>query len=185
MSLHQADKVGHSFPSKPLLLMRNPLPPSRGRGSTSTWTAESFDQAPSLASHPLDAEHPPHLPHEDDHLSLFTPFAPPLSSFQQLLVHCPRGGKVMDQEVNILRCLSPCSRSSFKLDLCTVSTINLVLSLFGSETCDTSKLRKRWLVGRWKEPTRASVLRSNLLLLFQIIVKQKEPDHHSFWKNIK
>ena len=126
MSLHQADKVGHSFPSKPLLLMRNPLPPSRGRGSTSTWTAESFDQAPSLASHPLDAEHPPHLPHEDDHLSLFTPFAPPLSSFQQLLVHCPRGGKVMDQEVNILRCLSPCSRSSFKLDLCTVSTINLV-----------------------------------------------------------
>ena len=126
MSLPQADKVGHSFPSKPLLLMRNPLPPSRGRGSTSTWTAESFDQAPSLASHPLDAEHPPHLPHEDDHLSLFTPFAPPLSSFQQLLVHCPRGGKVMDQEVNILRCLSPCSRSSFKLDLFTVSTINLV-----------------------------------------------------------
>ena len=107
MSLPQADKVGHSFPSKPLLLMRNPLPPSRGRGSTSTWTAESFDQAPSLASHPLDAEHPPHLPHEDDHLSLFTPFAPPLSSFQQLLVPCPRGGKVMDHEVNILRCLSP------------------------------------------------------------------------------
>ena len=128
MSLHQADKVGHSFPSKPLLLVINPLPPSRGWGSTSTWTAKSFDQAPSLASHPLDAEHPPHLPHEDDHLSLFTPFAPPLSSFQQLLVHCPRGGKVMDQEVNILRCLSPCSRSSFKLDLCTVSTINLVLS---------------------------------------------------------
>ena len=59
------------------------------------------------------------------------------------------------------------------------------VSLFGSETCDTSKLRKRWLVGRWMEPTHASVLRSNLFLLFQIIVKQKEPDHRSFWINIK
>ena len=100
MSLPQADKVGHSFPSQPLLLMRNPLPPSQGSRSTSTQTAESFDQAPSLASHPFDAEHPPHLPREDGHPSLFTPFALPLSSFQQLLVTCPRGGKVMDKEVN-------------------------------------------------------------------------------------
>ena len=126
MSLPQADKVGHSFPSQPLLLMRNPLSPSRGSRSTSTQTAESCDQAPSLASHPLNAEHPPHLPCEDGHLSLFTPFAPPLSTFQQLLVPCPRGGKVMDvQEVNILRCLYLCSRSLFKLDRCTVSTANV------------------------------------------------------------
>ena len=127
MSLPQADKLGHSFPSQPLLLVRSPLPPSWGSRSTSTQKAESFDQAPSLASHPLDAEHPPHLPREDGHLGVFTPFAPPLPSFQQLLVlvPCPRGGKVMDQGVNILRCLSPCSRSLIKLDRCTVSTANV------------------------------------------------------------
>ena len=110
MSLPQADKVGHSFPSQPLLLMRNPLPPSQGSRSTSTQTAESFDQAPSLASHSFDAEHPPHLPCEDGHLSLFTSLAPSLSPLQQLLVPCPRGGKVVGQEVNIFRCLSPCSK---------------------------------------------------------------------------
>ena len=58
-------------------------------------------------------------------------------------------------------------------------------SFFGSETCDTSKLRKRWMVGRWMEPTRASVLSSNFFLLFQIIINQKEPDHLSFFINIK
>jgi len=127
MSLPQADKLGHSFPSQPLLLVRSPLPPSWGSTSTSTQKVESFDQAPSLASQPLDAEHPPHLPREDGHPSLFTPFAPPLPSFQQLLVlvPCPRGGKVMDQKVDILRCLSPCSRSLFKLDCCTVSKANV------------------------------------------------------------
>ena len=80
------------------------MPPSQGSGSTSTQTAKLVEQAPGLASHPLDAEHPPHLPREDGHLGLFTPFAPPLSSFQRLLVlvPCPKGGKVMDQEVNIL-----------------------------------------------------------------------------------
>ena len=35
------------------------------------------------------------------------------------------------------------------------------------------------------EPTRASVLSSNFVLLFQIIVNQKEPDHPSFYINIR
>ena len=35
------------------------------------------------------------------------------------------------------------------------------------------------------EPTRASVLSSNFVLLFQIIVIQKEPDHPSFLIDIK
>ena len=35
------------------------------------------------------------------------------------------------------------------------------------------------------ELTRASVLSSNFVLLFQIIVNQKEPDHPSFYINIR
>ena len=35
------------------------------------------------------------------------------------------------------------------------------------------------------EPTRASVLSSNFVLLFQIIVNQKEPDHPSFYIDIR
>ena len=125
MPLPQAEKVGHSFPPHPLLFLRSPLPPSQGTRSTGTQTAKPVKQASGLASHSLDAEHPPHLPCEDGHLCLFTPLAQPLSSLQQLLVPCPRGGKVMDKEVNILRCPSPCSRSFFKLDRCTVSTSNV------------------------------------------------------------
>ena len=110
MPLPQAEKVGHSFPPQPLLLLRSPLPPSQGSGSTSTQSAKPVEQAPSLASHPLCAEHPPHLPREDGHLSLLTPPAPPWSSLQQLLVFCPRGGKIVGQDVNIFRSLSPCSK---------------------------------------------------------------------------
>ena len=35
------------------------------------------------------------------------------------------------------------------------------------------------------DPTHASVLSSNFVLLFQIIVNQKEPDHPSFYINIR
>ena len=35
------------------------------------------------------------------------------------------------------------------------------------------------------EPTRASALSSNFVLLFQIIVNQKEPDQPSFYINIR
>ena len=35
------------------------------------------------------------------------------------------------------------------------------------------------------EPTRSSALSSNFVLLFQIIVNQKEPDHPSFYINIR
>ena len=111
MPLPQAEKVGHSFPPHPLLLLRSPLPPSQGIGSIGPQTEKPVKKAPGLTFHPLHAEHPPHLPCEDGHLSLFTLLAQPLSPLQQLLVPCPRGGKVVDQEVDIFRYLSPCSKN--------------------------------------------------------------------------
>ena len=111
MPLPQAEKVGHSFPPQPLLLLRSPLPPSQGIGSIGPQTEKPVKKAPGLTFHPLHAEHPPHLPCEDGHLSLFTLLAQHLSPLQQLLVPCPRGGKVVDQEVDIFRYLSPCSKN--------------------------------------------------------------------------
>jgi len=43
--------------------------------------------------------------------------------------------------------------------------------LFGTETCDTSKLCKWWMVGRWMEPTALLFFAQTVFLLFQIIFK--------------
>jgi len=43
--------------------------------------------------------------------------------------------------------------------------------LFGTETCDTSKLCKWWMVGRWMKPTELLFFAQTVLLLFQIIFK--------------
>ena len=51
-------------------------------------------------------------------------------------------------------------------------------SLFGTETFDTSKLFKWWMVGRWMDPTGLLLFAQTFLLLFQIIFKQKEHDDH-------
>ena len=59
------------------------------------------------------------------------------------------------------------------------------VSLFGTETCDTSKICKWWMVGRWMVPTALLFFAQTFLLLFQIIFKQKEPDDHSFFIYIK
>ena len=47
---------------------------------------------------------------------------------------------------------------------------------FGTETCDTSKYWKRWMVGRWMEPTESLVLCSKSFFsssIFQIICLQR------------
>ena len=79
LALPQAENVGLSLSSQPLLLCFRPGPPPCRCCGTRSKTSEAVKQTPGWALDPLQAEDPPHLPSEDSNFSLLC------SNFQSIL----------------------------------------------------------------------------------------------------